>query len=305
MRSTNVAVTTAALHPATQLGPVALTITNLERSLAFYQQVLGFQLHRRTAQTATLGTGQADLLHLVEEPGARQVCHHTGLYHFAVLTPTRVALGQVLRSLVEHGIQIGGSDHLVSEAIYLSDPDGIGIEIYCDRPRAQWQYTNGQLLIGSKPLDYQGLLCGLVNEPAAWSGLAPETVIGHIHLHVDHLPPAVAFYRDSIGFDVVMHWQNAVFFAAGGYHHHIGTNTWAGLGAPPQPDDAVGLRHFVITLADATEYARLQERLTQAQVSFTERAEGIFVRDPAQNGILFVVAAPVNNVTNPSPSPQR
>lgn len=293
--ATTVETTTAALHPATQLGAVALTITNLERSLAFYQQVLGFQLQQRTAQAATLGAGQAALLHLVEEPAARQVCHHTGLYHFAVLTPSRVALGQVLRSLVAHGLQIGGADHLVSEAIYLNDPDGIGIEIYCDRPRAQWQYTNGQLVIGSRPLDYQGLLCGLVNEPTAWAGLAPETVIGHIHLHVDHLLPAVAFYRDCVGFDVVVQWQNAVFFATGGYHHHIGTNTWAGVGAPPQPADAVGLRHFTIMLHDESELARIKVRLIQANVSFTEDADGLLVRDPAQNGLLFVNATVGNN----------
>lgn len=285
--------TAAFLHPATRLGAVQLTVTNLAHSLAFYQQVLGFQLHQRLDDRAALGAGQADLLHLVERPAARQVSHHAGLYHFAVLTPSRLALGQVLRSLVEHGIQIGGSDHLVSEAIYLNDPDGIGIEIYRDRPRTQWQYEQGQLVMGSRPLDYQGLLCGLVNEPTCWSGLAPETVIGHIHLHVDHIPSTVAFYHDCVGFDVVTHWHNAVFFAAGGYHHHVGANTWAGVGVPPQPEDAVGLQHFVITLANEAERTQLMTRFAQAGIIFTERADGLFVRDPAQNGLLFVVAPPV------------
>lgn len=291
MQSTTVDATAALLHPLTRLGAVTLTVTNLERSLAFYQQVLGFQLHQRTDKRASLGAGRADLLHLVAVPGARQVSHHAGLYHFALLTPSRLALGQVLRNLVEHGIQIGGSDHLVSEALYLNDPDGIGIEVYCDRPREQWQYANGQLVMGSKPLDYQGLLCGLVNEPTCWSGLAPETVIGHIHLHVAHLPPTVTFYRDCVGFAVITQWHNAAFFAAGGYHHHLGVNTWAGVGAPPQPADAVGLQHFGITLADDAERTRLIKRLAQGGVAFTERPDGLLVHDPAQNGILFGVAS--------------
>lgn len=293
-------LTPARLHPATRLGAVHLTVANLERSLAFYQQVLGFQLHARTDQGAALGAGRTDLLHLVELPGARPVRHHAGLYHLALLTPSRLALGQVLRSLVEHGVQIGGSDHLVSEAIYLNDPDGIGIEIYCDRPRAQWPYEQGRLVMGSRPLDYQGLLCGLVNEPTCWSGLAAETVIGHIHLHVDHLPPALAFYRDCVGFEVMAHWPTAAFFAAGGYHHHVGANTWAGVGAPPPPADAVGLRHFVITLANEEELTYLSERLVHGGVTFEERMDGLFVRDPAHNGIVFVVAPAVDQETSRS-----
>lgn len=288
-------LTPARLHPATRLGAVHLTVTKLERSLAFYQQVLGFQLHAHTEQWAALGAGQMDLLHLVEVPGARQVSHHAGLYHVALRTPSRLALGQVLRSLVEHGVQIGGSDHLVSEAIYLTDPDGIGLEIYWDRPRAQWPYEQGRLVMDSRPLDYQGLLCGLVNEPTCWSGLAAETVIGHIHLHVDHLPPAVAFYQDCVGFEVMTHWANAAFFAAGGYHHHVGATTWAGVDAPPQPTDAVGLRHFVMTLANEEERTHLIERLVQGGVTFEERIDGLYVRDPAQNGMLFVVAPAVDH----------
>lgn len=290
MGSARIEAATSVLHPATRMGAVQLTVANLERSLAFYQQVLGFQLHRRTSDSAHLGAGRVDLLELVEVPGARQVSHHSGLYHFAVLTPSRLALGQVLRNLVEYGIPIGGSDHLVSEAIYLSDPDGIGIEIYRDRPRDQWRYAGGQPVMGNQPLDYQALLCGLVNESTKWSGLAPETTIGHIHLHVDHLPPAITFYRDTLGFDLVTTWHNAAFFAAGGYHHHLAANTWAGVGAPPQPADAGGLRHFVLTLADHAERTRLIERLQRDGLAWEERGDGLFVRDPAQNGILFTVA---------------
>lgn len=279
------------IHPATRLGAVQLTVTNLAHSVDFYQQVLGFQIHQRTSDQANLGAGGADILQLVEMPKARRVSHHSGLYHFAVLTPSRLALAQVLRSLVEVGIQVGGSDHLVSEAIYFSDPDGNGIEVYRDRPREAWQYENGRPVMGGLPLDYQGILRELADEPAKWQGLDPATVLGHMHLHVAHLPPTLHFYRDLIGFDLIMNWNNALFFSAGGYHHHLGTNTWAGVGAPPQPADAVGLRHFVIQLPNQAERNRLIERLERGGVAFQSRADGLFVRDPAQNGILFVVAA--------------
>lgn len=281
--------TPVSLHPATQLGAVQLTVSNLARSLAFYQQVLGFQLHDLSDGQANLGVEGTDLLELVEVPNARRVTHHSGLYHLAVLTPSRLALAQVLRSLVVQGVPIGGSDHLVSEAIYLADPDGNGIEVYRDRPRTQWRYENGRLVMGGLPLDYQGILRELADEAEPWSGLDPATVIGHIHLHVGQLRAAVEFYTQVIGFDLVTTWNQAAFYAAGGYHHHLATNTWAGVGIPPQPADAVGLRHYVVQLANAAEKVALSERLERAAVHFVERAAGLLVHDPAQNGILFRV----------------
>lgn len=278
----------ARLHPATKIGAVALTVKQLARSLQFYQQVLGFQLHHQADGQAALGVGGADLVHLVELPSAREVTRHSGLYHFAVLTPSRVALAQVLRNLVQYQVPIGGSDHLVSEAIYLSDPDGNGIEVYRDRPRAEWQYENGLPVMGGLPLDYQGILRELKGASAPWAGLDSHTVIGHMHLHVSNLAAAVAFYRDVIGFDLIMDWNGASFLSAGGYHHHLGVNTWAGVGIPPQPEDAVGLRHYEIVLGAAADRIRLLDRLTQAGVAFTERADGLFVRDPSQNGILLI-----------------
>lgn len=277
------------LHPATNIGAVALTVKQLERSLQFYQQVLGFQVHSRQDGQAALGAGGADLVHLVELPSARQVTGHSGLYHFAVLTPSRVALAQVLRNLVQYQVPIGGSDHLVSEAIYLSDPDGNGIEVYRDRPRPEWQYENGLPVMGGLPLDYQGILRELKGDEGAWTGLEPATVIGHMHLHVSDLAAAVNFYREVVGFDLIMNWKGASFLSAGGYHHHLGVNTWAGVGIPPQPDDAVGLRHYEIVLADEAERAALIVRLTQRGVAFVQHSDGLFVRDPAQNGILFRV----------------
>ncbi|MEZ4679914.1 MAG: VOC family protein [Caldilineaceae bacterium] len=146
------------LDAATQMGAVQLTVSDLDRSIAFYETILGFQLHDRSGGQAHLGAGGPTLVELVELKGARHVTHHSGLYHFAILTPSRFALAQVLRNLVKHQVQIGGSDHLVSEAIYLSDPDGNGIEMYRDRPRHEWQYENGLPVLGGLPLDYQGIL---------------------------------------------------------------------------------------------------------------------------------------------------
>ena len=279
----------ATLHPNTHIGAIQLTIANLNRSIEFYENVLGLQLYDRSDGRATLGVGGPTLVELVELPGARQVRNHSGLYHFAILTPSRFVLAQVLRNLLQHEIRIGGSDHLVSEALYFDDPDGNGIEVYRDRPRSEWQYENGKPVLGGLPLDYQGILRELGDQPKAFWRLDPETVMGHMHLHVADLALAVDFYCNVVGFDLIMNWNQASFISAGGYHHHMGLNTWAGVGAPPQPADAVGLRHFEIVLADRAEERRLVARLVQADIAHEFRSDGLFVRDPAQNGVLFVV----------------
>ncbi len=280
------------LHPATHIGAVQLTVANLDRAITFYERVLGLQLRDRSDGQANLGVGGSNLVELVELRGARQVAHHSGLYHFAILTPSRVALAQALRNFVQQGVRLGGSDHLVSEALYFSDPDGNGIEVYRDRPRDQWQYENGLPVLGGLPLDYQGILRELADDSAPWQGMDPATVMGHMHLHVSNLPAAVTFYRDVVGFDLIMDWNQASFLSAGGYHHHLGLNTWAGVGVPPQPADAVGLRHYKIILANATEQNQLLARLNHAGVAYELRNSGLFVRDPAQNGVLFVVEKP-------------
>ena len=280
---------TASLDTATHMGAVQLTVADLTRSIAFYQAVLGLQLLERSAYEAALGVADRHLVELVEMPNARQVRNHSGLYHFAILTPSRLVLAQVLRNLIQHNIQIGGSDHLVSEAIYFSDPDGNGIELYRDRPRGEWQYENGKPVLGGLPLDYQGILRELAAGAAPLTQLDPATVMGHVHLHVGNLPAAVEFYCHVVGFDLIMNWNQASFVSAGGYHHHLGLNTWAGVGAPPQPADAVGLRHYTIVLANQSELDALVTRLDAAEVAHETRSDGLFVRDPAQNGILFVV----------------
>jgi catechol 2,3-dioxygenase len=279
------------IHPDTTVGYVHLTVANLERALTFYQDKLGFQLHWRDGDTAYLGAGGSDLLVLTELPGARSVSGVTGLYHFAILTPSRVALAQSLRHLAETRTPLQGfSDHLVSEALYLADPDGNGIEIYRDRPRGEWPRQNGQLQMATDPLDIEGILAELGPQPEPWTGLQPETIIGHVHLHMATIPGAEAFYIDTLGFDPILRYgPSASFVSAGGYHHHLGLNTWAGVNAPPPPPDAVGLRYFSITLPDAAALAAVVERIEQTGVAFQEKDEVVFLRDSAQNGVVLSV----------------
>jgi catechol 2,3-dioxygenase len=268
---------------------VHLTASDLARSLAFYQGALGFQLDRREGATAFLGAGRDDLLVLTERPGAIRVPRRSGLYHFAIRVPSRLALAGSLRNLIESDArQGGGADHLVSEALYLADPDGNGIEIYRDRPRSEWQYDNGVLRMATDPLDYSGILAELDGSPARWKGLHPDTVLGHMHLHVADLAQATHFYEKVLGFDLVISvGGTASFLSAGGYHHHLAVNTWNGVGVPPPPPDAVGLRYFVVQLPNPEEEAQLITRLEAAHVLFETRQEGLFVRDPSQNGLLF------------------
>lgn len=231
------------------IGEVSLAVRDLDRSRAFYQELLGFEETDRTGRSCSLGPpGGRRLIELVETPQATaRPRRSAGLYHFAILVPSRAALGRSLRRLAERRWPLtGASDHLVSEALYLEDPDGLGIEIYRDRPRAEWPMRNGQLAMATDPLDVQAVH----DEPgaeASWTGLEAATVIGHVHLHVPHLDTAEALYRGRIGFEpTVRGYPGALFVAAGGYHHHLGLNTWTGIGAPPPPEHAVGLRSFTI-----------------------------------------------------------
>ena len=277
------------LHPATTIGSVHLTVADLDRSVRFYEARLGFKTHRREGAVASLGAGGDDLLVLTESGRARRVGGTTGLYHFAVLVPSRIELAHSLRRLVETDtVMQGFADHGVSEALYLADPDGNGIEIYRDRPRTDWPFAGGSLRMGTDPLDTDDLLRESNNGADAWTGLAAETRIGHVHLHVSQLADAERFYVDVLGFAVMQRYAGtALFVAAGGYHHHIGLNTWAGVGAPPPPDGAIGLRHFVVRLPHEAAMGEVEQRLRAAHAA-VETADGdLLVRDPAHNVIRF------------------
>lgn len=277
------------LPPTTTIGAVALTVSNLERSLAFYQNHLGLALISRENGQTRLGAGEHTFLLLAEEPGARHPGRTTGLYHFAILTPSRLALAKSLQRLADTKTPVSGfSDHGVSEAIYLSDPDGNGIEIYRDRPVTEWPFENGQLQMVSDPLDVEGILAELQGKDEPWTGLHPDTVLGHMHLHVADIPRAVQFYRDVIGFDVMQYFGNSAgFLSAGGYHHHLGINTWNGVGAPPPPPGSVGLRWYTIVLPGRKEVEQVVDRVHGAGLSVEERAEGVFLRDPSQNALIL------------------
>jgi catechol 2,3-dioxygenase len=279
----------SALHAATKLGYVHLTVSDLKRSVVYYEQSIGLQVDTMEQNTAVLSAGKDPILALTELPGAQHFRRTTGLYHFAVLTPSRTALAKTIQNLIDTQTTIdGASDHLVSEALYLSDPDGNGIEIYRDRPRSEWPYVNGQLKMASDPLDIDGILS--THDGSVWTGLHPDTVLGHMHLHVSRLPEAVDFYRDVIGFELMVNWGGqAGFLAAGGYHHHLGVNTWAGVGAPPAPAGSVGLRYWTVRLAEAAERDRLIERLNASNTPFTEQDGAVIVRDPSQNEVRLIV----------------
>ena len=278
------------IDPATRIGRVSLTVRNLDTSLAYYQR-LGLRLHQREGATATLGAGGADLLELRENPAARQVRNTTGLYHFAILVPNRRELAFVLRQIAIQQIPLGGaSDHRVSEALYLSDPDNNGIEIYRDRPRAEWPHAGNEVRMTTDPLDFDSLLAEISRE-TPWSGMPPETTIGHIHLHVADLAATHHFYCDLLGFDQMQLFGNsALFVSAGGYHHHIGLNTWAGAGAPPPPAGAVGLRHYDVVLPNAAARQQVVARLTAAGIPVQPDDGSIVIRDPSQNTLHLVCA---------------
>jgi len=280
------------IHPDTTIGSVHLTVSDLERALHFYTQVLGFGLDGRQDGAAWLtADGTTPLLVLTEQPGAQpKPARSTGLYHFAVLLPGRVELARWLRHMLDAGHPLqGASDHLVSEAIYLADPDGNGIEMYADRPRQAWPRRDGQLQMATEALDGAGLLAELEADSRLWSGLPSQTRIGHIHLHVADLRQAEAFYCDALGFErVTSYGASALFVSAGGYHHHIGLNTWAGVGAPPPPPGSAGLRFFTVCLPDRGELERAAAHLQASGVELEQKEGAISVQDPSGNRIRLV-----------------
>ena len=275
---------TAPLLPATlRLGPVHLTVTDLDRSIAFYQDAIGLRVHRREDAVAALGAGDEDLLVLVEEPQARRAGRHAGLYHVALLHPTRLELARAALRLVASGTPISGaSDHGISEAIYLPDPDGNGLELAADRPRAEWPDLGD--LFRPLPLDVQGLL-GLVAGEEPRRHADPGLSVGHLHMHVGSIEEGLGFYRDVIGFEVMTLMPSAAFVAAGGYHHHLGFNTWRGEGVPPAPAGTVGLRHWTLLL-DAPALAALRARAAAAGLAVEEPDEGLLLRDPWGTALL-------------------
>ena len=265
-----------------RLGRVRLQVSSIDRSLGFYRDLLGFRVLDRSAGVVSLGAAGSTepLIILREKREARPVPRRgrLGLYHFAVLLPDRASLGRLLSHLASAGAYAGMSDHLVSEAIYLTDPDGLGIEIYADRPRSSWTQRGSELEMTTAPLDVNDVVAAARGEP--WTGMPAGTTIGHVHLYVGAIPEAKAFYHAALGFDVVVSsYPGALFMSAGGYHHHLGTNTWAA-GAAPATDDDARLMDWEIALPNRNSVEQAVESLRAAGAEVAEVDEAWVVRDP-------------------------
>jgi catechol 2,3-dioxygenase len=269
------------LPAGTRVGTVRLQVADVDRSLAYYERVIGLGVLDRGHGVARLGAepGQP-LIELCQQPGARPVPRRgrLGLYHFAILLPERAALGSLVRHLDELEVPAGMSDHLVSEAVYLSDPDGLGIEVYADRPRDRWEYQGGQLVMATNPLNVSDLLAAAGG--ATWTGAPAGTVIGHIHLFVGDLERSAAFYERGIGLDrTVWNYPGALFMSAGGYHHHLGTNTWAA-GAPPATEADARLLEWELVVPGTRAAEQALERVAAAGAPVQPEPGGGVARDP-------------------------
>jgi catechol 2,3-dioxygenase len=287
------------IHPDTKIGHVSLTVADLDNQIAFYQQALGFQLHWREGDQATLGTGDRDLIRLVEQPGYKRYRGVTGLYHFAVLFPDRRELARALARLFALKYRNYPTDHIMTKTTYLDDPEGNGIELYCESPEdGTWSLENGQYITrrkdgslsdGREPLDVNALFGQLMKDDRLDVPVPPETRMGHIHLHIRDVREAVDFYHGVLGFDVMglVDSMRMAFVSAGGYHHHLGLNTWQGEGAPPPPADALGLRHFSIELPDQAALDEVVARVERKGMPANQTKDGLLLYDPSQNGVML------------------
>src|ERR671939_104842 len=278
-----------ALPAETRMGPVHLTVSDLDRSLDYYRRVVGLDVLEQSPGRAVLGADSTELLGLVEEPGAQPSDGYTGLYHFALLVPDRPSLARWLGHAARDRVRLTGlSDHYVSEAIYLRDPDRHGIEIYADRPRELWEGQVGRRMT-TEPLDVDDLLREADGE---FDGQPAGTTMGHVHLKVASIPATVDFYRDVLGFDLVVERvPQAAFLSAGGYHHHLGANTWESAGAPPPPDRSAALRHATIVLPSAEARDEAVRRVADAGQEPEATATGTLVRDPSGNAVLLTATS--------------
>ncbi|WP_188455912.1 VOC family protein [Virgibacillus oceani] len=275
--------------PAIFVGELSINVINLHKSLAFYQAAIGFQVLEQTDRKAVLtADGKTPLLTL-EQPGnvVPKEERTSGLYHFAILLPTRADLSAFLKHIINSKVRLGASDHTVSEALYLSDPDGNGIEVYHDRPSSEWTWSEGgEVAMATDPLDGDGLLAESNHE---WDGLPKDTVMGHIHLHVQDLEKTNDFYTNGLGFTVVTKYPGALFTSTGGYHHHIGLNVWNGIGARTPAKNSVGLNWYSLVFPNEATRKQVIARLEQMGVSVVKGQDYYSTEDPSGNGIQLRV----------------
>jgi catechol 2,3-dioxygenase len=280
------------LPASTHIGAVSLTVNDLETQTSFYERALGLRVLLRDGQTVRLGPPEGPvILELVGDPDAPRRRHGTtGLYHFAVLVPSRADLAQALRRVLGAGWRFtGASDHLVSEALYLNDPEGNGIEIYRDRGREEWTRDDeGQLQMATLPLDLDGVVGEIDSAGAIPAEMPDGTSIGHMHLQMAAIPAAEDFYVRALGFDpTVRTYPGALFVSAGGYHHHVGLNTWESAGGSPPPAGSTGLRSFEVVLPSAEDAQRAAEQARSAGAEVSARNGHAVVLDPWRDAVLL------------------
>jgi len=278
------------LPAATTLSTVTLNVARLEPTVTFYREAIGLQLRSQAPGRAVLGSEGEDILELLEHPEAKREVGTTGLYHLAILLPSRPHLAQWLRHASDLELKLGAGDHDVSEAFYLDDPEGNGVEVYADRPRSTWQKDGDGIYITTREVDTDNLLKEA--PAAAWQGVPESTTLGHVHLRVNSLDDAKAFYVYLLGFDLMSNYagMGALFVGAGGYHHHIGLNVWQSQDARARAEGALGLAHYSIDLPTERDVKEIRGRLEQAHYPFEMDGGGLKLKDPAGNGLKFIVA---------------
>lgn len=275
-------------EPNVYVGEVNIKVKNLDYSVTFYQNIMGFQMLEKTDRKVVLTVDGKTPLLTLEQPAdvISKAGKMSGLYHYAILLPSRADLSVFLRHLIQTGYPLGAADHYVSEALYLNDPDGNGIEVYRDRPSVEWKWENNLVEMATEQLDAQGILSESDEE---WKGLPPETIMGHIHLHVGDLKKAEEFYTKGLGFDVVSYYPQAAFLSTGGYHHHIAINTWQGVGAPTPPENSVGLNWYTLVFPEDAARETVINQLQQIGAPVKKETDYYVTSDPSGNQIRLVV----------------
>jgi catechol 2,3-dioxygenase len=288
------------IHPDTGIGAVSLAVRDLDAQIVFYQQLLGLHLHAREGNQAALGTANQELLRLEQHPDLKRYKRVTGLYHLALVFPDQGELARVVARLLNARYPISPTDHIMTKAIYLDDAEGNGVELYAESPEdGTWfmtednyyaRRTDGSLSNGREPLDLEALFSHLPDPERLDIPIPEDTHLGHIHLHVSDIEQALDFYHGVLGFDIMGETAafQMAFVSAGGYHHHLGLNTWQGVGAPPPPPDALGLRYFSIRLPDQEALQAVTDRIEAAGIGFDRTRAGVSLRDPSQNGVLLI-----------------
>lgn len=275
-------------EPNVYVGEVSLKVMNLDTAIAFYKDVIGFNVLEKTSETAILtADGHTPLVTLEQPAGVLPKSGRTsGLYHFAILLPSRADLASFLKHLLQNGYRFGAADHYVSEAIYLNDPDGNGIEVYCDRPADEWTWKNGLVDMATESLDGEGILA---ESRADWTGLPAGTIMGHIHLHVGDLRDAEEFYTKGLGFQTVSYYPQAAFLSTGGYHHHIAINMWQGAGVQAPPENSIGMKWYTLVFPDEAARGSVVERLQELGEPVSKDGQDYVTNDPAGNVIRLMI----------------